>query len=107
AAAAEQLRALRGKTHALHSALALMRDGKLLFEYADAARLTMRMFSDNFLEQYLGTAGEIVTASVGAYQLEKPGIQLFERIEGDYFTILGLPLVPLLSFLRRERCLAD
>ena len=107
AAAAEQLRALRGKTHALHSALALMRDGKLLFEYADAARLTMRMFSDNFLEQYLGTAGEIVTASVGAYQLEKPGIQLFERIEGDYFTILGLPLLPLLSFLRRERCLAD
>jgi len=107
AAAAEQLRALRGKTHALHSALALMRDGKLLFEYADAARLTMRMFSDNFLEQYLGTAGEIVTASVGAYQLEKPGIQLFERIEGDYFTILGLPLLPLLGFLRRERCLAD
>src|SRR6185369_14759632 len=92
AAAAEQLRALRGKTHALHSALALMRDGKLLFEYADAARLTMRMFSDNFLEQYLGTAGEIVTASVGAYQLEKPGIQLFERIEGDYFTILGVPV---------------
>lgn len=107
AAAGEQLRALRGKTHGLHSALAVMRDGEVLFEYADAARLTMRMFSDEFLEQYLDAAGDAVTASVGAYQLEKPGIQLFERIEGDYFTILGLPLLPLLDFLRREHCLAD
>lgn len=107
AAAAEQLRALRGKTHSLHSALALVCDGKVLFEYQDAARLTLRNFSDRFLEDYLDTVGDVVTASVGAYQLEKPGIQLFERIEGDYFTILGLPLLPLLSFLRREGCLRD
>jgi septum formation protein len=107
AAAAEQLRALRGKTHALHSALTVMRDGAVLFEHADAARLTMRNFSDKFLEQYLDAAGEAVTASVGGYQLERPGIQLFERVEGDYFTILGLPLLPLLDFLRREKCLAE
>lgn len=107
AAAEEQLRALRGKTHALHSALAVMRDGDVLFEHADAARLTMRSFSDKFLQQYLDAAAEAVTASVGGYQLEKPGIQLFERVEGDYFTILGLPLLPLLDFLRREHCLAE
>lgn len=100
--AAEQLRALRGKTHALHSAITVMRDADVLFEHADTARLTMRNFSDKFLEQYLDAAGEAVTASVGAYQLERPGIQLFERIEGNYFTILGLPLLPLLDFLRRE-----
>jgi septum formation protein len=107
AAAKEQLRTLRGKTHALHSALTLMRDGEVLFEHADMARLTMRSFSDEFLRQYLDAAGDAVTASVGGYQLEKPGIQLFERIEGDYFTILGLPLLPLLDFLRRKHCLAD
>jgi septum formation protein len=107
AGAEEQLRALRGKTHALHSALAVMRDGDVLFEHADAARLTMRSFSDKFLQQYLDAAAEAVTASVGGYQLEKPGIQLFERVEGDYFTILGLPLLPLLDFLRREHCLAE
>jgi septum formation protein len=106
-AAAEQLRALRGTTHVLHSALSVMRDGKVLFEHADAARLTMRPFSDKFLVDYLDSAGEAPMASVGAYQLEGPGIQLFERIEGDYFTILGLPLLPLLDFLRREKYLAD
>lgn len=106
-AAFEQLRALRGKTHALHSALTVVRDGTALFEHADAARLTMRNFSDKFLEDYLDAAGEALMASVGAYQLEGPGIQLFERIEGDYFTILGLPLLPLLDFLRRERYLAE
>jgi septum formation protein len=78
-----------------------------LFEYSDAARLTMRAFSDKFLEEYLDAAGDSATTSVGGYQLERPGIQLFERIEGDYFTILGLPLLPLLDFLRRERCLVD
>jgi septum formation protein len=107
AGAADQLRALRGETHALHSALAVMRDSETLFEHADVARLTMRMFSDRFLEQYLDLASDAVTSSVGAYQLEKAGIQLFERIEGDYFTILGLPLLPLLDFFRRERCLAE
>jgi len=107
AGAADQLRALRGKTHALHSALAVMRDNEMLYEHADVARLTMRMFTDQFLEQYLDSASDTVTSSVGAYQLEKAGIQLFERIEGDYFTILGLPLLPLLDFLRREHCLAE
>ncbi len=107
AEAAAQLRALRSKTHALHSALALARDDKVIFEHADTARLTMRGFSDKFLEDYLDAAGNMVTASVGSYQLEGPGIQLFERIEGDYFTILGLPLLPLLNFLRQERYLAE
>jgi septum formation protein len=102
AAARTQLKVLRGQTHELHAALALVRDGKAIFEHRDSARLTMRDFSDGFLEAYLETAGDAVTESVGAYQLEKSGIQLFDRIEGGHFTILGLPLVPLLAFLRRE-----
>ena len=106
-AAKDQLRALRGKTHALHSALTVIRDGEVLFEYADTAQLTMRAFSDQFLEQYLDAAGDAAMASVGGYQLEKPGIQLFEHVEGDYFSILGLPLLPLLEFFRREHCLAE
>jgi nucleoside triphosphate pyrophosphatase len=105
AAAAAQLRALRGRTHTLHSAVALVQDGTVLFEHADTARLTMRAFSDRFLERYLDTAGATVTASVGGYQIEGLGLQLFERIEGDYFTILGLPLLPVLDFLRRRQCL--
>lgn len=100
--AVQQLRALRGKTHALHSALALVRDGELLFELVDTARLTMRDFSDRFLDDYLDMAGDTALASVGGYQLEGIGIHLFERVEGDYFTILGLPLLPLLEFLRRN-----
>jgi septum formation protein len=107
AAASEQLGKLRGQTHALHSALALVRDGNVMFEYADTAQLTMRAFSDRFLQDYLDAAGAAVTASVGGYQLEGPGIQLFDRIEGDYFTILGLPLLPLLKFLRQEGLLAE
>jgi septum formation protein len=66
----------------------------------------MRSFSDRFLELYLDTVGDAATASVGAYQLEGPGVQLFERIDGDYFTILGLPLLAALDFLRRRGCLA-
>ncbi len=106
AVAREQLRALSGKTHELHSALALMRGGELLFEHAGLARLTMRPLTDGFLDRYLDTAGEAATTSVGAYQLEGPGIHLFERVEGDYFTILGLPLLPLLSFLRGNGSIA-
>ena len=102
AAAAEQLRSLRGRTHELHSALALVRDGDVLFAHTDTARLTMRDFSDDFLAQYLDMAGEAALASVGGYQLESIGIHLFERVEGDYFTILGLPLLPLLGFLRQN-----
>ena len=101
AEAREQLRALRGQTHALHSALALCRDGAVLFEHRASAQLTMRAFSDRFLEDYLDMAGNAAMTSVGAYQVEGPGIHLFERIEGDYFTILGLPLLPLLDFLRQ------
>jgi len=102
AAAADQLRSLRGQTHELHSALALLRDGAVLFDCVDSARLTMRNVSDRFLEEYLDMAGGAALASVGGYQLEGIGVHLFERVEGDYFTILGLPLLPLLSFLRNS-----
>ena len=105
--AREQLRMLSGKTHELHAAIAFVRDDAVLFEYVGAARLTMRAFSDEFLASYLECAGTAATASVGGYQLESFGIQLFERIEGDYFTILGLPLLQALQFLRRQGCLAQ
>src|SRR5262245_49510133 len=103
--AREQLRTLAGRTHELHSAVAVARDGRVLFSQVDTAKLTMRSLSDEFLAAYLDAAGEAVTASVGGYQLEGLGSHLFERIEGDYFTILGLPLFALLHFLRREGCL--
>ncbi|MEP7029607.1 MAG: Maf family protein [Pseudolabrys sp.] len=103
AAAAEQLRALRGRTHELHSALALVRDGEVMFDCMDTARLTMRDVSDRFLDDYLEMAGAAALTSVGAYQLEGIGIHLFERVEGDYFTILGLPLLPLLAYLRQNK----
>ena len=99
--AREQLRALRGKTHMLHSGAAMVHDGRTLFEHVAAATLTMREFSDRFVEDYLDTVGEAATASVGGYQLEGVGAQLFERVEGDYSTILGLPLLPVLDGLRR------
>ena len=102
AAAAEQLRALRGRTHELHSALALVRDGAVLFDCVDSARLTMRKISDRFIDDYLDMAGTAALASVGAYQLEGIGIHLFERVEGDYSPILGLPLLPLLAYLRQN-----
>ena len=103
AEAAEQLRTLRGCTHELHSALALVRDEEMLFGCVDTARLTMRDFSDRFLDNYLDMAADTVMNSVGGYQLEGIGIHLFERVEGDYFTILGLPLLPLLGFLRQNK----
>ena len=106
AAAREQLTLLRGQTHQLHTAIALVRDGVILFEHREAAWLTMRVFSDRFLEHYLDAAGAAVTASVGGYQLEKTGIQLFERVDGDHFVILGLPLLPLLLHLRQAGWLA-
>lgn len=105
AAAREQLKTLRGHTHALHSAVAILHDSKPIFEHCAVARLTMRAFSDPFLESYLDAAGDAVTASVGAYQVESLGVQLFEHIEGDHSTILGLPLLPVLDALRRQGAL--
>jgi septum formation protein len=106
AAAREQLTALRGRTHELHSALALVRGGTIVFEHCETARLAMRAFSDGFLDAYVAAAGPAVMASVGAYQVERLGIQLFEQIEGDHFTIMGLPLLALLQYLRQAGCLA-
>jgi septum formation protein len=104
--AREQLRALSGRTHELHSAVAVARDGRVVFSNVDTAKLTMRALSERFVDAYLDAAGSAVMTSVGGYQLEGLGSHLFERIEGDYFTILGLPLFALLGFLRREGCLA-
>jgi septum formation protein len=104
--AAAQLRALRGQTHELHSAIAFVQDATVLFEHVSVARLTMRSFSDRFLELYLDAVGKAATASVGAYQLEGLGIQLFDQVDGDYFTVLGLPLLETLDFLRERGCLA-
>lgn len=100
--AAEQLRLLAGQTHELHSAAAVARDGKILFSEVSIARMTMRPLSGEEIGIYLDAAGDAVTTSVGAYQLEGLGVHLFERIEGDHFTILGLPLLPLLAFLRGQ-----
>jgi septum formation protein len=105
AAAWTQLRALSGHTHELHSAIAFAQDGAVLFEQVGTARLTMRALTERFLDHYLQAASDAATASVGAYQIEGLGIQLFERVDGDYFTILGLPLIPALDFLRRQGCL--
>ena len=95
-----QLVALRGNRHELVSAVAVVRNGAVIWRLVDRPRLTMRTFSDRFLDAYLAALGDDALASVGVYQLEGPGAQLFERIEGDYFSILGLPLLPLLDFLR-------
>jgi septum formation protein len=105
AQAAEQLRLLAGCMHELHAAVAVACDGKVLFSDVSVARLTMRALSGAEIRAYLDEAGEAVTSSVGAYQLEGLGVHLFDRFEGDHFTILGLPLLPLLAFLRRERLL--
>ena len=102
-----QLATLRGQTHELHSAVALVQGSSVLFEHREVARLAMRSFSDQFLEAYLDAAGAAVTASVGGYQLERVGIQLFEHIQGDHFTILGLPLLPVLEYLRTAGWLAE
>ena len=99
AAARAQLLALRGQTHDLISSVVVARDGARIWHHTEKARLTMRPFDEAFLDVYLAQAGETVTTSVGAYRLESIGAHLFSRVDGDYFTILGLPLLPLLSFL--------
>jgi septum formation protein len=101
-AAAEQLRQLAGRTHELHSAVVVACDGATLFSDIAVAHMTMRKLDDAAIDAYLDAAGDSVTTSVGAYQLEGLGVHLFELIEGDHFTVLGLPLLPLLKFLRSE-----
>jgi septum formation protein len=106
AQAAEQLHALAGHSHELHSAVAVARNDEILFETVAVARMTMRPLTEAAINHYLDETGTAVTTSVGAYQLEGLGVHLFERIEGDHFTILGLPLLALLPFLRGEKLLA-
>jgi len=101
-AARRQLLNLRGKTHTLHTAVAVATNGETIWAETTKATLTMRKLSPEFIGRYLAAAGEEVLSSVGAYQLESLGIELFEKIDGDYFSILGLPLIPLLDTLRRE-----
>ncbi len=101
-AARRQLLDLSGKEHTLHTAAAVATDGETIWAETTMSTLTMRKLSPEFIGRYLAAAGEDVLASVGAYQLESLGVQLFEAIEGDYFSILGLPLIPLLAALRRE-----
>jgi len=104
--ALEQLGTLAGQVHELYSAIAVARGGKIMFEHVAIARLAMRPLREGEITAYLDAASDAVTSSVGAYQLEGLGVHLFEHIEGDHFTILGLPLLPLLGFLRGEGLLA-
>ncbi len=106
ARAAADLRALSGKRHSLATAVCIVRDGVRLWHHRESARLTMRPLGEAFIEAYLDAVGKDALASVGAYQLEGLGAQLFSRVEGDYFTILGLPLLPLLEFLRNHGVVA-
>jgi septum formation protein len=102
AEAVEQLRGLSGREHALHSAICVMRASEMLFQATETALMKMRPLSEAFLAVYADEAGPALTVSVGAYQVEGLGIHLFENIAGDHSTILGLPLIPLLGFLRRN-----
>jgi septum formation protein len=102
AEARRRLASLRGRDHTLHAAVAAARAGAAIWRCVDSPKLTMRAFSDGFLDGYLARGGEALLSSVGCYFLEDEGAQLFEAIDGDYFAILGLPLLPLLAFLRTE-----
>ena len=101
-AAAERLKTMRGKPHKLHSAVVVAKDGAPIWREIVSATLTMRDFSDDFLDAYLALEGEEMLGSVGCYRLEGPGAQLFSKIEGDYLAILGLPLMGLLDLFRRH-----
>jgi len=100
--ARQHLLRLRGRAHDLVTAAVVVHGDAVVWRCIDRPRLLMRAFSDAFLDQYLERAGARALASVGAYQLESLGAQLFEQVEGDYFSVLGLPLLPLLSFLREQ-----
>jgi septum formation protein len=100
-----RLKAFRGKTHLLHSAVVVARGGQPIWREVKTAKLSVRDFSDAWLEGYLAREGEALLWSVGCYRLEAEGVQLFDRIDGDYFTILGLPMVGLLDLLRRHGAL--
>lgn len=102
AEARANLLAFRGHPHILHSGIALAAKGEVVWRHSARATLTMRVFTEDFLDAYLREAGEKVMKSVGCYQLEGPGVQLFDKIDGNYFTILGLPLLPLLDELRKR-----
>jgi septum formation protein len=106
AEARERLQLLRGKTHLLHSAVVVARDGVPIWRDVPSARLTMRPFSDDFLDAWMARQGDGILGSVGCYRLEDEGVQLFSKIDGDYFTILGLPMLGLLDLLRRHEILA-
>ena len=101
-AAADHLRALGGKTHALETAVCVVRDGLRIWHHREAPRLTMRPLEPGFIESYLDAAGPEILETVGAYRLDDMGAQLFTKVSGDYFTIIGLPLLPLLGFLREH-----
>ena len=103
--AKDHLMRLRGKTHQLITAAVIAHEGRIIWRRGDIAKMTMRDFSDEFLDQYIEEAGEGAVRSVGAYELEGIGAQLFDRIEGDFFSILGLPLIPLLAALREAGAL--
>ncbi len=100
------LQRLRGKTHELLSAAVVARDGAIIWRHIETPRLTMRAFSDAFIDEYLAAVGEAALSSVGAYQLEGLGAQLFARVDGDFFSVLGMPLLPLLAFLREHGIVA-
>ena len=101
-AAREQLRALRGRAHVLETAVLCQRGGQRVWQHLARPRLVMREFSDGFLEQYLALEGPVLTTTVGAYRVEGPGVQLFDVIEGEHSAVMGLPLLPLLGFLRQH-----
>ncbi|MFN3313766.1 MAG: Maf family protein [Hyphomonas sp.] len=106
AAAKDHLRALSGKTHTLETAIVICEDGAPIWRHLARPKLTMRSLSEDFIEDYTARCGESLLSTVGAYQLEGLGAQLFTRIEGDYFSILGLPLLPLLDYLRTRKVIA-
>lgn len=107
AEARSHLQSLSGRTHELLTAVVVAREGEILWRHMETPRLKMRALSDDFLDAYLRQVGQAALSSVGAYQLEGLGAQLFESVEGDYFSVLGLPLLPLLSFLRAEGVVSE